>query len=116
MKTMRMSLLACSAFLALCSGAAAQQNNMSFFVSSAGSGKGADLGGINGADQLCQRLAQEAGAVGKTWRAYLSATAASGQPAVNARDRIGRGPWMNAKGEVIAKDVDDLHKDPNINK
>jgi hypothetical protein len=116
MKTMRMSLLACSAVLALCSAAAAQQSNMTFFVSSTGSGKGADLGGINGADQLCQRLAQEAGAGGKTWRAYLSATAANGQPAVNARDRIGRGPWMNAKGEVIAKDVDDLHKDPKINK
>ena len=75
---------------------------MTFFVTSAGSGKGADLGGLEGADKICQSLAQAAGAGGKTWRAYLSTQGASG---VNARDRIGKGPWTNAKGVVIAKDV-----------
>lgn len=95
----------------------AQQNNMSFFVTSAGSGKGGDLGGIAGADAHCQSLAQAAGAGGKTWHAYLSSnTPANGSPAVNARDRIGKGPWQNAKGAVIAKDVDDLHKNSNIGK
>ena len=84
-------------------------SNMTFFVTSAGSGKGADLGGLEGADQLCQRLAQGAGAGSKTWRAYLSTQAADGKPAVNARDRIGNGPWQNFKSEVIAQNVDDLH-------
>src|SRR4051812_33320308 len=86
--------------------AQAQQANMSFFVTSAGIGKGADLGGLEGADRHCQTLAQAAGAGSKTWRAYLST---QGAGAVNARDRIGRGPWQNAKGVVIAKDVADLH-------
>ena len=87
---------------------------LSFFVTSVGSGRGADLGGLEGADQLCARLAQAAGSVGKTWRAYLSTQAAGGAgDAVNARDRIGRGPWRNAKGEVIAKDVADLHGPAN---
>jgi hypothetical protein len=84
---------------------------MTFFVTSAGPGKGADLGGLEGADQLCQRLATAAGAGNKTWRAYLSTNAAAGS--INARDRIGKGPWQNFKGEVIAKDVDDLHGDGN---
>src|SRR5262249_51894430 len=84
----------------------AQQANMSFFVPSAGSGKGADLGGVEGADRHCQQLAQAAGAGAKTWKAYLST---QGAGAVNAKDRIGRGPWQNAKGVVIAKDVADLH-------
>ena len=79
---------------------------MSFFVTSSGPGKGADLGGLAGADAHCQQLAQAAGAGGKTWRAYLST---QGDGAVNARDRIGRGPWMNAKGAAVAKDIDDLH-------
>src|SRR5690349_16297008 len=79
----------------------AQQANMTFFVTSAGLGKGADLGGLEGADRHCQTLAQAAGAGGKTWRAYLST---QGAGAVNAKDRIGRGPWQNAKGAVIAKD------------
>jgi hypothetical protein len=86
-----------------------QSPNMTFFVTSAGPGKGADLGGLEGADQLCQRLAQGAGAGSKTWRAYLSTQAADGKPAVNARDRIGNGPWQNFKGEVVAQNVDDLH-------
>src|SRR5690242_11037458 len=84
-------------------GARAQQTQMSFFVTSAGSGKGADLGGLAGGDRICQQLAQAAGAGNHTWRAYLSTQAANGQPAVNARDRIGHGPWRNSKGVVIAK-------------
>ena len=83
---------------------------MSFFVTSVGSGKGADLGGLAGADRHCQTLATAAGST-KTWRAYLSANAASGQPAVNARDRIGSGPWYNARGARIAQNVADLHGD-----
>jgi hypothetical protein len=83
---------------------------MSFFVTSAGSGKGADLGGVAGADRICQTLATAAGS-SKTWHAYLSAAAASGQAAVNARDRIGAGPWFNAKGARIAQSVADLHGD-----
>ncbi len=90
-----------------------QSPDMTFFVTSAGSGKGADLGGLEGADQRCQSLAQAAGAGGKTWRAYLSTQAAGGATAVNARDRIGRGPWQNFKGEVVAKSDDDLHSDNN---
>jgi hypothetical protein len=84
---------------------------MSFFVTSVGSGNGANLGGLAGADRHCQTLAAAAGAGGKTWHAYLSASAASGQPAVNARDRIGAGPWFNAKGARIAQSVADLHGD-----
>ena len=87
----------------------AQSADMTFFVTSSGPGKGADLGGLDGADSQCQKLAQSAGAGAKTWRAYLSTQAADGKPAVNARDRIGKGPWQNAKGAVIAKDVADLH-------
>ncbi len=89
---------------------APQSPNMTFFVTSVGSGKGADLGGIDGADRHCQTLAQGAGAGSKTWHAYLST---SGLTPVNARDRIGRGPWQNFKGEVIAQNVDDLHSDNN---
>ena len=83
---------------------------MGFFVTSTGSGKGADLGGLAGADRHCQQLATAAGTAGKTWRAYLSAEA-SGEYAtpVHARDRIGRGPWVNAKGAVIATDLGTLH-------
>jgi hypothetical protein len=102
------------AFLGLAGAAAAQSSaDMSFFVTSAGSGKGADLGGLAGGDQICQMRAQAAGAGGKTWHAYLST---QGPGAVNARDRIGSGPWMNAKGVVIAKDVAELHGQNNISK
>jgi len=106
------------AVLALGAGASlkAQQNAMTFFVTSAGPGKGADLGGIEGADRHCQQLAQAAGAGNRTWRAYLSTQAADGKQAVNAKDRIGRGPWQNAKGVVIAKDVAELHGQNNLNK
>ena len=116
--TIRLSILASAALLsvALPAGVQAQQANMSFFVTSAGSGKGADLGGLAGADQRCQQLAQAAGSTGKTWHAYLSTQAANGQPAINARDRIGNGPWQNAKGAVIAKSVDELHGANNLTK
>jgi hypothetical protein len=97
-------------------GAQAQQGAMSFFVTSAGPGKGADLGGIEGADRHCQQLAQAAGAGGRTWHAYLSTQADGGKAAVNARDRIGKGPWQNAKGVVIAKDVAELHGDNKLTK
>ena len=108
--TSRNLLIAASvALTALAAGASAQQGGMSFFVTSVGSGKGADLGGLEGADRHCQDLAAKAGAGSRTWRAYLSTQASGGQPAVDARDRIGRGPWRNAKGDVIAKDLDDLH-------
>jgi hypothetical protein len=100
-------LIGCAAATAIGLGAAqAQQNAMTFFITSAGPGKGADLGGLEGADRHCQTLAQAAGAGGKTWKAYLSTQGAN---AVNAKDRIGRGPWQNAKGVVVAKDVADLH-------
>jgi hypothetical protein len=94
-------------------GAQSQPANMSFFVSSAGSGKGADFGGLDGADKHCQALAVAAGAGNRTWHAYLST---QGAQAVNARDRIGSGPWQNAKGVVIAKDVTELHATNNLNK
>src|SRR5499425_600479 len=90
-----------------------QAPNMTFFVTSAGPGKGADLGGLEGADRLCQQLAQGAGAGNKTWRAYLSTQAVGGAQAVNARDRIGRGPWVNFKKEPVAQSVDDLHSANN---
>ena len=90
-----------------------QSPNMTFFITSIGPGKGADLGGLEGADRHCQTLAERVGAGGKTWRAYLSTQAVGGAQAVNARDRIGRGPWQNFKGEVIAQNVDDLHSDNN---
>src|SRR5512132_2399055 len=93
--------------------AQAQQANMTFFVTSIGPGKGGDLGGITGADQYCQQLAAAVGAGAKTWRAYLST---QGNGAVNARDRIGKGPWVNAKGVTIAKDVAELHGNNNLTK
>lgn len=96
--------------------AAPSSPDMSFFISSTGSGKGADLGGLAGADKLCQQLAEAAGAGKKQWRAYLSATAEGGSPAVNARDRIGKGPWYNAEGRLIARNVDELHSVNGINR
>jgi gluconolactonase len=84
---------------------------LSFFVTSTGAGKGADLGGLSGADAHCQKLATAVGAGNKTWHAYLSTQAGNGQPAINARDRIGAGPWYNAKGQQVAKDVFHLHGD-----
>jgi hypothetical protein len=91
----------------------AQQANMTFFVTSVGTGKGADLGGLDGADAHCGALAKAAGAKATSWHAYLSTTLSGGDAGVNARDRIGKGPWMNAKGVVVAKSVDDLHSGHN---
>ena len=118
--TMRLSVIAAFALasvsLSAGSYAAGTQKKMGFFVSSAGSGKGADLGGLAGADKLCQSLAQAAGAGNRTWHAYLSSSASGGAKAVNAHDRIGRGPWYNAKGVLIASNGDQLHENNNLNK
>jgi hypothetical protein len=84
---------------------------MGFFITSAGPGQGGNLGGLDGADKHCQTLAAAAGAGNRAWRAYLSTQPAGGQPGVNARDRIGTGPWYNAKGQLIAANVEDLHGD-----
>jgi hypothetical protein len=111
-----MSLGAAGVALAVAVPTIAQQADMSFFVTSVGTGKGADLGGLPGADAHCQQLAQAAGAGNKTWRAYLSTQAEGGQAAINARDRIGKGPWKNAKGEIVAKDVAELHGTNNLTK
>jgi hypothetical protein len=94
----------------------AQQAGMTFFVTSVGVGNGADVGGLAGADAQCQKLAQSAGAGGHTWHAYMSTQVANGQPVVNARDRIGKGPWTNAKGVVVAKDLAELHGQNNLTK
>ncbi len=91
----------------------APQQPMSFFVTSVGSGDGANLGGLAGADVHCQTLAAAAGRGNATWRAYLSQAPGGGLPQVNARDRIGHGPWYNAAGVVIAWNIDDLHEDRN---
>ncbi|MCA6124104.1 lectin [Bradyrhizobium sp. WSM 1704] len=106
---------ACLAFvIAAAPPAVAQTADTSFFLTSTGIGNGGNLGGLAGADNHCQTLAQAAGfGAPKTWRAYLSTQAADGKPAVNARDRIGNGPWKNVKGVVIAKDVADLHSAGN---
>ena len=92
------------------------QSGMSFFLTGVNPGNGADFGGLAGADRYCQSLATAAGAGHRTWRAYLSTTAAGGMGAVNARDRIGRGPWRTAKGEVVARDVEELHGTNRIGK
>ena len=90
--------------------------DMTFFVSSSGSGKGGDLGGLAGADALCTAKAAAAGSTGHTWHAYLSTVPTAGSPGVNARDRIGTGPWRNARGVVIAQSVTDLHGSNNLDK
>jgi hypothetical protein len=110
------SLLAASLLLLAAAPAHAQPATMSFFVTGTPIGNGGNLGGLAGADNHCQTLAQAAGAGGKTWRAYLSTQAADGQPAVNARDRIGKGPWLNAKGVIVARDVDELHGENGLTK
>jgi len=118
-KTMRYSLLASATVLLFGMGGGAQAQqvpqapNMSFFITSVGSGKGGDLGGLAGADAHCQTLANAAGAGNKAWRAYLSGPETPAAKGVNARDRIGKGPWQNAKGEVIATSVEDLHSANN---
>lgn len=90
--------------------------DMSFFITSSGSGKGADFGGLAGADRHCQTLAAAAGAGGRTWHAYLSTSATAGSPAISARDRIGKGPWKNANGVVVANNVAELHGTNNLDK
>ncbi len=103
--------------LGLAAPAQAQQATLSFFVTSVGEDKGADLGGLAGADAHCQALAKAAGSTETNWHAYLSTTEPGGVAGVNGRDRIGKGPWQNAKGVVVAKDVEDLHSNSsNINK
>ncbi|MCP5143719.1 MAG: hypothetical protein H6978_02730 [Gammaproteobacteria bacterium] len=97
--------------LAIAGAVSAQDSTMSFFITSSGAGNGADLGGLAGADAHCQSLATAAGAGNKTWHAYLSVGASGGKPAVNARDRIGSGPWFNARGVQIAASLDDLHSE-----
>src|SRR5260221_9031925 len=91
----------------------AQQADMTFFVTSVGTGNGADLGGLDGADAHCAALAKAAGAKATSWRAYLSTTLPGGDQGADARSRIGKGPWQNAKGVVVAKNVGDLHSDNN---
>src|SRR6201988_4520558 len=106
-KAIRLGVLASAALMALSlTGSGQAQNNMTFFITSSGPGKGGDLGGLAGADARCAQLGQAAGTAGKAWRAYLST---QGTGAVNARDRIGNGPWQNAKGVVVAKDLNELH-------
>lgn len=113
MKT-RLTMLAGAAALAvLAAPAMAQQDKMTFFVTSVNPGKGADLGGLAGADRYCKQLASAAGAKAQNWRAYLSTQPEGNTKAVNARDRIGKGPWTNAKGQVVAKSVADLHGPTN---
>jgi hypothetical protein len=110
-RTMRLSLVASTALIAvgIAAGVNAQQNPMTFFITSVGKGNGADLGGLDGADAHCAALAKAAGSTLTNWRAYLSTQEAGGAKAINARDRIGKGPWHNAKGEAIATSIDDLH-------
>lgn len=97
--------------------ALADAASMSFFVTSAGTGNGANLGGLEGADAHCAALAKAAGSQKTAWKAYLSTTAPQGEAGINARDRIGKGPWQNIKGDVVANSVEELHSDKtNINK
>ena len=118
MKRTGSGIIAAAVLLALGATAGAQMKptDMTFFITSTGSGKGADLGGLAGADKLCQSLADAAGAGKRVWRAYLSQTASGSTPAVNARDRIGKGPWHNAEGRLIARNVEELHGINNINR
>lgn len=117
MKTIKISLISSVAALLLFSAVvqAAGEHPMGFFVTSKGIGNGADLGGLEGADAHCAKLAQAAGSKGRTWRAYLSTQSPDGKKrGKSARDRIGIGPWYNAVGELIASDLDQLHISPNI--
>ena len=118
-RTMRLSAIALAAVVCggVATGVSAQQNAMTFFVTSVGKGSGADLGGLDGADAHCAALAKTAGSNVATWRAYLSTTLPGGDAGANASDRIGKGPWHNAKGVLVAKNVADLHsQEVNITK
>jgi hypothetical protein len=110
--TITLALLATSAIWAN-TAQAQTAADMTFFVTSANKGTGANLGGLEGADAHCQALAKAAGSTATNWRAYLSTTAPGGDAGTNARDRIGKGPWKNAKGVVVAKSIDELHSDAN---
>lgn len=112
-KSVVIGLAAATGVALLAGPAMAQQADMKFFVTSVNPGKGGDLGGLAGADRYCKSMAQGAGAKAQDWHAYLSTQATATEKAVNARDRIGKGPWANAKGVVIAKSVDDLHSANN---
>ena len=115
MKTFYLSMITVTLALLGITWVTAQERDtsMSFFITSVGSGNGANLGGLKGADALCEKVAAAGGAAGGNWRAYLSASADDGKAAVNARDRIGKGPWYNAKGVKIADNVENLHSDKN---
>ncbi len=113
LSVLALTLLAVLGARALLAQDAPAATRMSFFITSAGPGNGADLGGLAGADRHCQALAEAVGAGDRTWRAYLSASASGDAAAVHARDRVGQGPWHNAKGVQVAKDVEDLHSDDN---
>ena len=106
-------VLGATLVLSACASRSLVSNDTTFFVTSVNPGRGGDLGGLVGADSYCQKLAGSVGAGSRTWHAYLSNSAMNGQAAVNARDRIGKGPWKNAKGEVIANSVDELHSAGN---
>ena len=114
---MRYAYLFTAVFILAASGAGETQgpqaNRMTFFITSAGAGNGANLGGLTGADAHCTKLAQAAGAGNRTWRAYLSTSGSGEQKPTNAKDRIGTGPWHNAKGVQIAANVAELHSDKN---
>jgi hypothetical protein len=114
---MRTALLLLAAALCGCAEMMYSQREMTFFVTSVGKGNGADLGGLAGADEHCNRLAREAGSKHANWRAYLSTTMPGGDAGINARERIGRGPWFNARGTMVASSVDELHSEnANVNK
>jgi hypothetical protein len=118
-KSITGALAGCAAavsLLAACGSMTSSKTGMSFFVTSTGPGKGADLGGLTGADKQCQALAAAAGAGSRTWRAYLSQQPTANVPGVNARDRIGKGPWQNVKRVVVATDVAQLHGANNLTK
>ena len=111
-----LALLAAIVLAACASSVSDPQSGMSFFVTSVGSGNGADLGGLAGADAHCQKLATSAGAGKNTWRAYLSTQPSNSGGGINARDRIGKGPWKNAKGVVVASGVEELHTNNQLSK
>ena len=115
MKSKIITIVATLSVAAWSATATAADPKMGFFVSSAGVGNGANLGGLAGADAHCAKLASAAGTNGRTWRAYLS-TQVAGKRGISARDRIGDGPWYNSRGELIAANVDQLHLNPNITK
>ena len=113
MKLSRLAIAALPFFAIALSPASAQEKSMGFFITNVGSGNGGNLGGLEGADAHCAKLAEAAGSTGRTWKAYLS-TQEDGKRGISARDRIGKGPWHNAKGVLIASDLDQLHLAPNL--